>query len=255
MSQELKENPPDHLRDPTLEQLTTLGNILKQNFKYESGLPAPHRLPTPPLFSLPPVPPFTPPRVPNGTENPSPPPRVKPNQRLPADAVPGNSIGTPPRVGPPRRSARLSELLRQEEAKTLRDDGPSHRTRSHTRTVSQEAMFTYTDIMQINMSPRKLAVWKFLIETINAVLNEEIGELMEYQQVMKNPKYHRLYETAYSKEMGRLAQGMSGQAEFTATLLFNDKSSVPVDLWRDITYGRVVVNYRPGKDDPYRVWL
>ena len=26
---------------------------------------------------------------------------------------------------------------------------------------------------------------------------------------------------------------------------------MPIDLWRDVTYGRVVVNYRPKKDDLY----
>ena len=46
---------------------------------------------------------------------------------------------------------------------------------------------------------------------------------------------------------------MPGRAEGTNTLFFIDKSSMPVDRWRDITYGRVVVNYRPEKDDPYRV--
>ena len=95
------------------------------------------------------------------------------------------------------------------------------------------------------MYPRKLARRKLPIRMINTILNKEIGELMEYQQVMKNPKYRRLYGTAYSKEMGRLAQGIPGQAEGTDTIFFIDKSSVPLDRWRDITYGRVVLNYRP----------
>ena len=34
MSKELKENLPEHLNDTILEQLTTLGNILKQKIKY-----------------------------------------------------------------------------------------------------------------------------------------------------------------------------------------------------------------------------
>ena len=113
-------------------------------------------------------------------------------------------------------------------------------------------MFACTDRMQLNMSPRKLAGRKFPIEMINAVLNEGTGEIMEYRQVMKNPKYCRLYDKAYSKELGRLAQGITGQSEGTDTLFFIDKGSVPVDRWRDITYGRVVVNYRPEKDNPYR---
>ena len=137
LSQELRGNPPEHLSDTTLEQLTTFGNILKLKSadKYECGLTELHRLPTPPLFLRPYVPPLTPPRVPTGTEIPSPPPKVKPSRRLPADVVPENRIGyevpptvpnphvsfqpkipaTPPRVEPPRRSAILADLVRQEE--------------------------------------------------------------------------------------------------------------------------------------------
>ena len=62
-----------------------------------------------------------------------------------------------------------------------------------------------------------------------------------------------LYETAYSKELGRLAQEIPGQVEGTDALFFIDKSSGPDNIWRDITYGRVVMNYRPEKYDPYRV--
>ena len=80
---------------------------------------------------------------------------------------------------------------------------------------------------------------------INTVLNEQTGELMEYRQVMKNPKYRTLYETEYSKELGRLAQGMPEQAEGTDAIFFIEKISVPVYRWRDITYVREVVHYRP----------
>jgi len=38
-------------------------------------------------------------------------------------------------------------------------------------------------------------------------------------------------------------------------MFFINKSKVPADRWRDITYGRVVVNYRPEKDDPYQTRL
>ena len=245
MSQELEENPLEHLSNTKLEQLTTLDNILKQKsaYKNECGLPASHRLPTPPLFYRPHVPPLTPPRVPNATENTSQPPRVKPNRKLPSDAVPANRIKKPPRVGPSQRSAILVELVRQEEAETLLDDRPAHRTISGT--VAQEAMFGCADRMKLNMSPIKRAGRKFPIETINTFLNEETGELMEYRKVMKNPKYRRLYEPEYSKELGRIAQVIPGQEKGADTSFFVDKGRVPVDRWRDITYGRVVVNCRP----------
>ena len=76
-------------------------------------------------------------------------------------------------------------------------------------------MFACADVMQLTMSPRKLAGRKFPFEMINAVLNEETGELIEYRQVIKNPKYRILYEKSFSKEIRKLAQGMPGQAEGT----------------------------------------
>ena len=69
---------------------------------------------------------------------------------------------------------------------------------------------------------------------------------------MKNPKYRTLYRDSYAKELGRLAQGMPGLAKGTNTILFIPKNDVPIDRWRDVTYGRIVVNYRPEKSDPYR---
>ena len=38
-------------------------------------------------------------------------------------------------------------------------------------------------------------------------------------------------------------------------LLFIHKTSVPQDRWKDVTYGRIVANFRPEKDDPYCIRL
>ena len=104
----------------------------------------------------------------------------------------------------------------------------------------------------MKLSPKKLASRRFTIEMIKAVLNEETGKLMEYRQIMKNPKYRQLYAASYSKELGRLAQGMPGKAEGTNTIYFIDKANAPAELWKDVTYVRVVVAYRPEKSDPYQ---
>ena len=101
--------------------------------------------------------------------------------------------------------------------------------------------------MQLPMSHRKLAQLKYPQEMINVVLNQETGEMMEYRQVMKTPKYRALYEKAYAKEIGRLAQVMPGLAGGTETIFFVNKGEVPPDIWRDITYGRIVMRYRPEK--------
>ena len=48
---------------------------------------------------------------------------------------------------------------------------------------------------------------------------------------------------------------MPGLAEGTNTIFFIPKKEVPADRWRDITYGRIVVNYSPEKADLYHTRL
>ena len=62
---------------------------------------------------------------------------------------------------------------------------------------------------------------------------------------MKYPKYRKLYAKPYSKELGRLAQGIPGVLNGTTTIFFIDKADVPAERWKDTTYGHVVVNYLP----------
>ena len=77
---------------------------------------------------------------------------------------------------------------------------------------------------------------------LSYVLDKDTGKLMEYQSLMKNPKYRPLYRNSYAKEIGRLAQGMTGLDEGTNTMFFIDKSAAPPDIWRDVKYGIAVVD-------------
>ena len=38
-------------------------------------------------------------------------------------------------------------------------------------------------------------------------------------------------------------------------MLFIKKTAVSTDRWRDVTYGQIVVDYRPDRTDPYRTRL
>ena len=40
---------------------------------------------------------------------------------------------------------------------------------------------------------------------LSAVLDEDMGKLIEYIKIMKNSKYRPLYRDSYAKEIGRLA--------------------------------------------------
>ena len=48
---------------------------------------------------------------------------------------------------------------------------------------------------------------------------------------------------------------MPGLADGTNTIFFIPQKDVPVDRWCDVTYGCIVVNYRPEKTDLYRTRL
>ena len=182
----------------------------------------------------------------------APPPRVVQPPRVEGTPSPA----PPPRVEAPRRSPRLEQSPPREE--TAPPDAPAFNTRSRTRAArpgAERAMFAAADVNRDRLSPRRLASRYFPIEMINAVLDEDTGELMEYRAVMRNPKYRPLYAKSYTKELGRLAQGVPGLVKGTDTIVFITKKDVPLERWRDVTYGRVVIDYRPEKSDPYRTRL
>ena len=96
---------------------------------------------------------------------------------------------------------------------------------------------------------------RFPKEVLAAALNEEIGELMEYRHLIGNPKYREFWKNSYGNELGRLTQGVPGRVEGTNTIFFIHKKDVPAHCWKNITHGKIVVSYRPTKDDPNRTCL
>ena len=150
---------------------------------------------------------------------------------------------------PPRRLVRLAGVSKLDQPSAL-----AHRTRINNpnlRSFAQESILSCAAVSQLKLSPKILATGRFIIEMLNAVLNEETGELMEYRHIIKNQKYCELYCNSYGKDLGRLAQGIPRRVNGTNTILFINKADVPVVRWKDVTYERVVVSYRPEKGDPY----
>ena len=54
---------------------------------------------------------------------------------------------------------------------------------------------------------------------LNAVFNNNTGKLMEMRHLLCNPKYTKLWGKSYTKELRRLAQGVSG-TKGTDTIVF-----------------------------------
>jgi hypothetical protein len=84
-------------------------------------------------------------------------------------------------------------------------------------------------------------------------MDEETGEMLEYRQLIKRPKYRDVWSKAFGKEIGRLAQGQKGVVEGTNCIFFIPSNEVPMDRKKDITYVRICANYRPEKEDPNRI--
>ena len=48
---------------------------------------------------------------------------------------------------------------------------------------------------------------------------------------------------------------MEGRVKGTNKILFIPKEDLPAERWKDVTYGRIVVNYRPKESNSNRVRL
>jgi hypothetical protein len=85
---------------------------------------------------------------------------------------------------------------------------------------------------------------------VHPVTNETITK---YEKLANDPLMKVIWQKAMCKELGRLAQGY-GDKEGTNTIFFmtiEEIKRIPKD--RTVTYARIVVDYRPQKDDPNRV--
>ena len=135
-------------------------------------------------------------------------------------------------------------------------DGPARNTRSK-RSITDEIMLSCIEFSTSKINPKNAAGRKspiqLLTEMAGAVLDSATGELLEYRHLIRNPAYSELWGGAFGKKVGRLAQGLPGVVEGTDTIDFISKDEIPPDRWRDVTYARIVCNYRLEKADPNRV--
>ena len=104
-------------------------------------------------------------------------------------------------------------------------------------------------ISPVQAARRKYPV-QILDKIANEVLDETIGNILEYRHLIRHPVYQAVWGKSMGKEIGRLAQRLDGKVEGTDTLNFITKNEIPQDRLGDVTYARIVCNYRPNKKDP-----
>jgi hypothetical protein len=86
-----------------------------------------------------------------------------------------------------------------------------------------------------------------------AVIDPATGEQLEYRQLIKRDAYRDIWTHSYANELGRLAQGVGDRIQGTNTIFFIRKDQVPKG--RTCTYGRLVVDIRPHKEEKERTRL
>jgi hypothetical protein len=86
----------------------------------------------------------------------------------------------------------------------------------------------------------------------NAVVHLITGKEMEYMALMKDPPLQPLWKRGFGNEVGRLFQG-TRDIPGTDTCFFIKLTNIPKD--RQITYGKIVCDYKPHKKEKERVRL
>jgi hypothetical protein len=234
MSNALKNPHPEvtisHIWDDTITALTTLAEIFKNKFQKVqiAGLPtAPAKVAestclaesSNPILASP-----MPPRYQTRSQTKIHAQDITNAPLLPRVVTPMTSRPAPPRV--PMRSQNLSP-----------------------RNFSQDNFFGMeTANMAITLGNHH---WSKKNQA-NAVVHPITGKEMEYMALMKDPSLQPLWKRGFGNEVGRLFQGIRN-IPGTDTCFFVELTHIPKD--RQITYGKIVCDYKPHKKEKERVRL
>jgi hypothetical protein len=87
----------------------------------------------------------------------------------------------------------------------------------------------------------------------NAVIDPDTGQSREYRDLIRDPATKAIWAKSFANELGRLAQGVGGRIKGTNTCFFIPHHVVPKN--KTVTYGRIVVELRPQKEEVERTRL
>jgi hypothetical protein len=95
---------------------------------------------------------------------------------------------------------------------------------------------------KFTVTPKQMSMRRLLMawfcEMANSVIGEG-GKLLEYKQLIANPKTQAKWTHSYGNKIRRLAQGMPGCNTGTNTIIFIRRDQVPRMRAKDMTYGLI----------------
>ena len=81
----------------------------------------------------------------------------------------------------------FTDMPKQSATQSNETPATNTRSRRNDRTLTQEAMLSSIQLQQTGMNARTLASRKFPWHMLNAVLNKDTVELMEYRHLIRDP--------------------------------------------------------------------
>ena len=134
-----------------------------------------------------------------------------------------------------RDSTRLLQLVRPT---------PSTRNKT-TQKEHAAAVEEHYNHKQLRRMTRRISNLENEVHQAMAEMDEDTGRMLNYKQLMRDPKYKKHWSTSSANEFGRLANGVDGRIKNpTNTIKFIIKKDVPIAIRKDVTYGSFVCNVR-----------
>ena len=102
---------------------------------------------------------------------------------------------------------------------------------------------------------RTMTHHNYLTKTANVIIDDDKIKELNYCQLSKHLKHQKIWKKSFANEIGILAQGAGGKLEGTDTMFFIAQDQVPGDGLKYVSYGSIVVDYRPHKEQTHRTRL
>ena len=122
-----------------------------------------------------------------------------------------------------------------------------------TRSENAPAVEQHRNSRHLKQTTKKLSNLEIEVHQAMSVMDEQTGQLLNYKQLMRDPKYKNNWSTSSANEFGSLANGVRGRIKNTTnTIKFIRRKDILGSRRKDVTYGSFVCNVHNGKAEKNR---
>ena len=180
--------------------------------------------------------------------------RRESTRSTPSEAVPAGNTRAMKKLAAIRAAASARPAAKSTRESTKTKTAQSRLMRPTVSSRSKGKALAVRSITKKKMTARqRMDRLENEVHEAMAVMDAETGKLLNYKQLMRNPKYKKKWGISSANEFGRLANGVGGRTKNpTNTIKFIRRSEIPKDRTKDVTYGSFVCNMRPEKKEKER---